>query len=66
MQVSSILIGWCIAQYPTLVYPDLTITNCAAPPITLRLLVVALAFGAVILLPSLYYLFTLFKKRGWF
>jgi cytochrome d ubiquinol oxidase subunit II len=64
LQVSSILIGWCIAQYPNLVYPDVTITNSAAPEVTLRLLVIALALGAVILLPSLYYLFTVFKKFG--
>ena len=62
LQVSSILIGWCIAQHPHLVYADLTITNSAAPEATLRLLVIALALGALILLPSLYYLFTVFKK----
>lgn len=64
LQVASILIGWCIAQYPNLIYPDVTITNSAAPQVTLRLLVIALALGAVILLPSLYYLFTVFKKFG--
>jgi cytochrome d ubiquinol oxidase subunit II len=64
LQVASILIGWCIAQYPNLIYPDVTITNSAAPEATLRLLIIALALGAVILLPSLYYLFTVFKKFG--
>jgi cytochrome d ubiquinol oxidase subunit II len=60
-QVTVILLGWCLAQYPHLVYPDLTIYNTAAPEATLRLLVIALGAGAVILLPSLYYLFHVFK-----
>jgi cytochrome d ubiquinol oxidase subunit II len=60
-QVTSILIGWCVAQYPYLLYPDLTIRNSAAPEITLRLLLIALGLGAVVLLPSVYYLFHIFK-----
>lgn len=62
-QVTSILTGWCVAQYPHLVYPDMTITNAAAPEITLRLLLIALGLGAVVLLPSLYYLFYVFKRQ---
>jgi cytochrome bd ubiquinol oxidase subunit II len=63
IQVTSILTGWCVAQYPHLIYPDLTIINSAAPETTLRLLVIALGLGAVILLPSLYYLFYVFKRE---
>jgi len=65
-QVSLILIGWSAAQYPNLITPDVTITNAAAPAITLRLLIMALGLGAIVLLPSLIYLFTIFKrdKRG--
>ena len=55
-QVTTILLGWCFAQYPHLVYPDLTIHNTAAPEITLRLLVIALGIGALGLLPSMFYL----------
>lgn len=62
-EVTSILLGWCVAQYPHLVYPDLTITNSAAPAVTLRLLIIALGLGAIVLLPSLYYLFRVFKGR---
>lgn len=60
-QVTTILLGWCLAQYPYLVYPDRTILNAAAPVITLRLLVIALGTGVVVLLPSLFYLFHVFK-----
>jgi cytochrome d ubiquinol oxidase subunit II len=62
-QVTSILTGWCVAQYPYLIYPDLTITNSSAPQVTLRLLIIALGIGALVLLPSLYYLFHVFKRQ---
>ena len=63
VQVTSILTGWCLAQYPHLIFPDLTLRNTAAPPETTRLLIIALGAGAVLLLPSLYYLFRVFKGR---
>jgi cytochrome bd ubiquinol oxidase subunit II len=62
-QVTLILLGWGLAQYPNLVTPDVTVTNAAAPEFTLRLLVIALGFGAILLLPSLAYLFYVFKAR---
>lgn len=63
-QVTLILTGWAVAQFPRLIVPDVDIWAVAAPPITLKLLVAALAAGAVILLPSLYYLFRVFKGRA--
>jgi len=62
-QVTLILAGWALAQYPNLLTPDVTVLNAAAPERTLRLLVMALGFGALLLLPSLAYLFYLFKSR---
>jgi cytochrome bd ubiquinol oxidase subunit II len=62
-QVTLILVGWALAQYPNLLTPDVTVHNAAAPERTLRLLVMALGFGALLLLPSLAYLFYLFKSR---
>ena len=62
-EVSFILMGWGLAQFPNLITPDVTVYNSAAPPVTLRLLIVALGTGAVILLPSLYYLFHVFKGK---
>jgi cytochrome bd ubiquinol oxidase subunit II len=60
-QVTFILWGWALAQYPLIVPPSLGITDAAAPRITLQLTAGALAVGAVILLPSLAYLFRVFK-----
>ena len=62
-QATLILAGWGLAQYPNLVTPDVTVNNAHAPEITLRLLVLALAVGAIILLPSLFFLFHLFKGK---
>jgi cytochrome bd ubiquinol oxidase subunit II len=61
-QVSFIFWGWALAQYPYLLPPDFTITSAAAPPVTLRLVAGALAVGALVLLPSLLYLFRIFKS----
>lgn len=60
-EVGLILGGWSLAQYPHLIAPDITLENSAAPTATLRLLIIALCAGAVLLLPSLYYLFRIFK-----
>ena len=64
VQVTLILLGWCLAQYPNLVTPDVTVENAHAPKITLRLLIIALGSGAIILLPSLAALFHLFKGKA--
>jgi cytochrome d ubiquinol oxidase subunit II len=62
-QVALILWGCGLALYPYLVPPDLTVFNAAASRRTLSLLLMALAAGAVILLPSLAYLFRVFKAH---
>ena len=62
-QVSLILWGWVLVQAPYVLPPTLTIRAAAAPRITLELLLGALAMGAVILLPSLAYLFRTFAAE---
>jgi len=53
--------SWALVQYPFWIRPDVTIGNSSAPIATLRLLLVALSAGALLLLPSLAFLFYLFK-----
>jgi cytochrome d ubiquinol oxidase subunit II len=60
-QVTLILVGWALAQFPYLVEPDLTVYSAAAPRATLQLLIIALAAGVLVLFPSYYYLFRVFK-----
>jgi len=62
-QVTLILWGWALAQFPFIVEPNITIYSAAAPVQTLRLLLIALGAGAFILFPSFYYLFRVFKGQ---
>lgn len=63
IQVVLVLVGCGLALDPFLVPPDRTIENSAAPAITLRLMLGALAAGTVLLFPSLYVLFRVFKAK---
>lgn len=63
LQVILILWGWGVAQFPYLVEPDITIEAAAGPDITLKLLIGALAVGALVLIPSFFVLFRVFKGK---
>lgn len=60
-QVSLLLVGWGMAQYPYLVRPDITVFSAAASQRTLRFLLGALAAGAVLLFPAIFLLLRVFK-----
>jgi cytochrome bd ubiquinol oxidase subunit II len=60
-QAALIVLGWAASQYPFLVVPDVTLGGASAPPATQRLLLAALAAGALTLAPSLWLLFRVFK-----
>jgi cytochrome d ubiquinol oxidase subunit II len=60
--VTMILAGWAVAQYPYVLVPDLTIEDAAAGRATLTAMLVALLAGAVVLVPALVYLYTLFQR----
>ena len=62
LQVSLILWGWVLVQYPFVVPPTLTIRDTAAPRATLELLMAALVGGALILFPALAYLYRTFAS----
>ncbi|SRR5579883_1472186 len=63
VQITMILWGWVASQYPFLVRPDVTIHDAAANERTLQLVIIALAFGAAVLFPSLLYLYRVFKAE---
>ncbi len=63
-QVVLLLAGWALAQWPYIVYPDVTVQGSAAPPATLAALLWTLPFGMALLLPSLWLLFAVFKGRN--
>jgi cytochrome bd ubiquinol oxidase subunit II len=60
--VGLILWGWMCAQFPFLIPPDLTIFDAAASRETLRAFLIAIACGAVVLIPSLWYLYGVFRR----
>lgn len=62
-QVLVLLLGWVLAQWPYMIYPDLTFEAAKAPDATLRFVVQVVPLGMVILLPSLFLLFRVFKKE---
>jgi cytochrome bd ubiquinol oxidase subunit II len=63
-QVLFILWGWALAQYPYAIRPYLTLADAAAPANVQVLLLQVLGVGAVVLIPSLLYLFAIFGPRG--
>ncbi|MEO7000421.1 MAG: cytochrome d ubiquinol oxidase subunit II [Ktedonobacterales bacterium] len=56
-----IFAAWAVAVAPYLVVPDLTITNTASPAITLDYLLISVAVGLALVLPSLGLLIHVFK-----
>ena len=62
-QVTLIVFGWGVAQYPYVVRPELTIYNSSAPTNIVSDLVIAVAMGALLLIPSLILLLFVFKTH---
>jgi len=65
-QVTLLLVGWGLAQYPFLIRPDLAIPEAAASPEMLRLLLTALGAGVLLLFPAIFLLLQVFKKKALF
>jgi len=63
-EIALLLLGWGLAQYPYLVYPDLPLDAVAAPTSTLKFVLLSLPVGAVLILPSLAMLFRVFKSHA--
>jgi cytochrome d ubiquinol oxidase subunit II len=60
-EASFMLGAWGLAQFPYIIPPHATIDNSSNDPTVIGILLVCLAIGMVILIPSLYYLFSVFK-----
>jgi cytochrome bd ubiquinol oxidase subunit II len=61
-QVAFVVLGWGASQYPFILAPDLTLASASASAKTQHLLLAALATGAAVLFPSLWFLFRVFKS----
>ncbi len=60
--VTAVIVGWVLAQNPYFLPGELTLEEAAASDATLWAMVVATVAGFVILVPSLYYLYSLVLK----
>jgi len=59
----SIVVGWCLAQYPSIVPPAITVESAAAPREVLWALLAAIGAGALLVAPSFVLLLHLFKGK---
>ena len=64
IQIGCLVLGWAAAQYPYIIYPDVTLANAAGPRSTLLFILYSTPVGMALLLPSLWYLFRVFKARN--
>jgi cytochrome d ubiquinol oxidase subunit II len=62
--VTAVLWGWAAGQYPDLLTGELTIRQAAAAPAVLRAVLVALAVGAVLVVPALVALYALSQQES--
>jgi cytochrome d ubiquinol oxidase subunit II len=60
-EIALLLLGWGLAQHPYLVYPDITLRDAAAPAPTIAFLLATLPIGGLLLVPSLWLLYRVFK-----
>ncbi len=61
LETAFLLGSWGLSQYPYIIPPHATIDSAANEPGVIMTLLIAIACGMIILLPSLYYLFSVFK-----
>ncbi len=61
---STVVIGWAVAKGEVLVWGEHTLASSRAHPATLQVLVIASALAAVLVLPSLALLFSVFSRRA--
>jgi cytochrome bd ubiquinol oxidase subunit II len=60
--VTAVIWGWAVAQYPYLLQRQLTITAGAATRSVLLATLIALGAGALVLIPSLGWLYATFQR----
>jgi cytochrome d ubiquinol oxidase subunit II len=64
LAVTAVVWGWAAGQYPYVLPPQLTIAAAAAPRATQQALLVTLIGGAILLVPSLVFLYSLFQSAA--
>lgn len=62
LAVALIVWAWGVAQYPLMLVPDLAVARAAAPPSVPAAVLIVCAVGALLLIPSLGWLYALFQR----
>ena len=61
LETAFLLGSWGLSQYPYIIPPHVTIENAANDPNVIVILLISTGIGMVLILPALYYLFSVFK-----
>ncbi len=64
LETGALLGTWGLAQIPYIIPPDVTVSGAASPPTTLGEFLISASVGMVVLLPSLWLLFHVFKGQN--
>ncbi|MCT9930839.1 cytochrome d ubiquinol oxidase subunit II [Planotetraspora sp. A-T 1434] len=62
LAVAAVMWGWPVAQYPAMLPPSLTYLDAAAQPVVLTTTLAVAAVGALLVLPSIAWLFLLQRR----
>lgn len=63
LTVACVILGWGVAQYPLIIPPAIDMQSSKGPDSVLWAMIIAIAAGAVVLIPALGWLFYLFKGQ---
>jgi cytochrome d ubiquinol oxidase subunit II len=63
-ETACILLAWGVAQWPYLIVPDVTVDNAASPASVLGPMLIVSLLGLMVLLPSLWYLFSIVERSA--
>ena len=62
-EVAFLLLSWGMSQYPYIIPPDVTAANASSPLETQQFLLVGIILALIIVVPSLWFLFYVFKLK---
>ena len=62
-EAAFLLLSWGVSQYPYIIPPDVTAANASSPQQTQVLLLVGIIIALIIVVPSLWFLFYVFKLK---
>jgi cytochrome d ubiquinol oxidase subunit II len=63
LQVGLIILGLGAVNYPYLIPPDVTISNAASPSSVIETTLYTFAFGSILLVPSFFFLYRVFRPN---